>query len=98
MANNWVVYILQSLRDGKRYTGMTSNLHARLQPLGNGKTGATCFGGPFHIAYEEKCGTRDDARVREKYFKTAAGRRFLVREYLSNPMIAGSPPERPINQ
>jgi putative endonuclease len=32
---------------------------------------------PFDVVYYEEFETRDEAVIREKYFKTAAGRRYL---------------------
>jgi putative endonuclease len=32
---------------------------------------------PFELVYFEEFETRNEARAREKYFKSAAGRRFL---------------------
>ena len=38
---------------------------------------------PFMIAYSEEFITRVDAIKREKYFKSAAGRRFLKKKLIS---------------
>jgi putative endonuclease len=78
MEDKWIVYVLKSLRDGKRYTGMTSDFCRRLCEHQRGKTKSTRFRGPFQVLYFENCATRADARAREKYLKSPAGRRFLV--------------------
>ncbi len=78
MQKVWVVYLLKSLSDGKRYTGLTSDLGQRLREHQRGKTKSTRSRGPFQLLYVENCATRADARAREKYLKTSAGRRYLA--------------------
>jgi hypothetical protein len=46
MPKPWVVYVLESLRDGKNYVGMTSSLPDRLPQHEDGRTKATRSRGP----------------------------------------------------
>jgi putative endonuclease len=71
------VYVLQSEIDKSYYKGYTQNLEQRLQHHNQGKSKYTASKRPWHIIYYEKFSTRKEAVEREKYFKTAAGRRFL---------------------
>ena len=71
------VYVLESLRDSKRYVGMTENLARRLEEHNKGLEKSTKGRRPFKLVYHEEFPDRQSARVREKYFKSAAGRRFL---------------------
>jgi putative endonuclease len=71
------VYVLKSLRDGKRYVGLTRNLEQRVKQHNRGQEFSTKGRRPFVLVYHEEFGTLEEARRREIYFKTAAGRRFL---------------------
>ena len=73
----WFVYIIRSERDGKRYVGMSDDPERRLREHNAGFTKSTKGRRPFRIVYQEQFDSREEAREREKYFKAAAGRRFL---------------------
>ena len=73
----FTVYVLQSIKDGNRYIGYTSNLKRRIEEHSKGKSFATSFRLPFKLIYYEGCTNRQDATRREKYLKTTQGRRFL---------------------
>ncbi len=70
------VYVLKD-RDGNLYKGMTSNLESRLKEHKSGKTKTTRKMDGIEIVYQEAYSSPDEARKREVYFKTAAGRKFL---------------------
>jgi putative endonuclease len=72
----YVVYVLRDA-DGKLYKGMTADLERRLLGHRQGNTRTTRNMRDIEIVYQETCPDRTSARVREKYLKTAAGRRFL---------------------
>ena len=69
--------MLQSLVDHKHYTGLSSDIKKRLKMHNAGKVQSTKKRGPFILIYQEVAETLLEARKREKYFKSAAGRRFL---------------------
>jgi putative endonuclease len=75
--STFVVYVLQSQYDGKRYIGLTSNLDSRINNHNQGKVFSTRGRRPFKLLYTESYSSRIEARNREKYFKSGAGRRFL---------------------
>ena len=77
------VYILKSLKYPKTYTGSTTDVERRLREH---NTGTNCTYTkryrPWELVYKEKCDSLENARVREKYLKSAAGRRFLKKNNL----------------
>ena len=72
----YTVYVLKD-SNGKLYKGMTNNLARRFNEHKGGHTRTTRVMGELKIVYTECCGTFEQARVRELYLKSAAGRRFL---------------------
>jgi putative endonuclease len=80
------VYVIISERTGKYYKGMTENLSLRLKDHNRGGTTSTKSGGPWYLGYYERFQSRAEARVREKYLKSAAGRRFLAKAALGDKL------------
>jgi putative endonuclease len=76
------VYVLKSLKDGNHYVGLSHNVMARLLQHNSGKVRSTKARIPFILLYSEHVGRLVDAREREKYFKSAAGKRFLFKALL----------------
>ncbi|MEK7133181.1 MAG: GIY-YIG nuclease family protein [Patescibacteria group bacterium] len=70
-------YILISEKDKKTYTGYTSNLEERLKYHNSGMVKATKNRRPFKIFYKEEFLTEQEAKERERYFKSSVGRRKL---------------------
>lgn len=73
----YYVYILQSVKDGKFYTGYTNNLRARLERHSNGLVVSTKNRLPLKLVYYEGCLNQQDATHREKYLKTSWGKRYI---------------------
>lgn len=75
----YYVYVIKSLKDGKNYTGMTSDLQKRIAEHNKGSKGtpSTLSRGPFILVYNEEVENRSDARIREKYLKSGLGREFI---------------------
>lgn len=71
------VYVLQSIKDGLLYTGYTANLRKRLKEHNQKKNESTKFRAPFTLIYYEACMNREDAKKRERYLKTAWGKRYI---------------------
>ena len=74
---SYFVYIIRSDRKESLYKGQTESLDKRLAQHNAGKVKSTKSGVPWRIVYTEAFKTREEALAREKYFKTAAGRRFI---------------------
>jgi putative endonuclease len=82
----YYIYILQSKKDGKFYTGLTSNLRKRFKEHNAGYIKSTKNRGPLTLIYYEASINEYDARAREKYPKTGMGKRYLknrVKRFLS---------------
>ena len=75
------VYILQSSKDNRTYVGYTDNIEKRLKEHNLGKVMATCNRRPFKIIYFESVVNIKDAKKRELYWKSGAGRRKLKRYF-----------------
>ena len=72
----FTVYVLQD-DSGKLRKGLTNNLKRRLWEHKSGKTRTTARMKNVKIIYSEEFEDKTEARKRELYFKTAAGRRYL---------------------
>jgi putative endonuclease len=86
MASYCYVYVLRSLKDGKFYTGLTRDLRVRLQMHNSGRVPSTKNRVPLELIYWEGCLNESDAAQREKYLKSAWGKRYLkgrLRRYLT---------------
>lgn len=80
------VYVLQSESDKNFYVGYTKNLQRRLQEHNNGKIASTRNRGPLKLVYYEVCLNQIDATNKEKYLKTAWGKRYIknrIKNYLT---------------
>lgn len=74
----YYVYVLQSEKNNRWYTGFTVDVRKRLQEHNEGKyTSWTKGRGPFNLIYYEACTNKADARNREVYLKTGMRKRFL---------------------
>ena len=79
------VYVLQSLKDQKFYTGFTSNLEKRIEAHNNREVQSTKYRIPLKLIFYEAYLNEKDAIRREDYLKTAKGKRTLkmmLHEYL----------------
>ena len=86
MATYCYVYVLRSLKDGQFYVGLTRDLRARLHLHNSGKVPSTKRRVPLELIYWEGCLDESDAAQREKYLKTAWGKRYIkgrLRRYLT---------------
>ena len=73
------VYVLKSLLDGVHYVGMAKDAIARLKEHNSGKNHFTKGHMPWEIIYTEVHDDWTTARVREKYLKTAVGKKWLYK-------------------
>ncbi len=77
----YTVYILKSLKDLKTYAGYAENAENRLREHNLGKVKATKNRRPFVILYLENFQELAEAKRREKYWKSGAGRRKLKKYF-----------------
>lgn len=73
----YYVYVIKSEKDGKLYTGYTSDLKKRLSEHNSGKVKSTKNRRKFKLIYCEACLSQKDALKREKYLKTTYGKRYI---------------------
>ncbi len=71
------LYVLKSLLAEKSYVGITVDLERRLNKHNSGRTTYTKRYLPWKVVYTEDVANLNEARKREKYMKSAAGRKFL---------------------
>jgi len=71
------VYVLQSHADGNLYVGYTNDLKRRLAEHHAGAVPSTKRRLPVELVYYEACRSQADATKREKYLKTAWGKRYI---------------------
>ena len=73
----YYVYILQSMKNKKWYTGFTNDLRRRFSEHRRNLSTYTKGRGPFKLIYYEASLHEEDARAREKYLKSGMGKRYL---------------------
>ncbi|MBO0321918.1 GIY-YIG nuclease family protein [Muricauda sp. CAU 1633] len=70
------VYVLYSREFKKYYVGFSADIDRRLKEHNNGKTQSTKAFIPWEMVHKESFETLTEARRREKYLKSAAGRKW----------------------
>jgi putative endonuclease len=86
MSRYYYVYVLRSLVDSQFYVGLTRDLPARVTLHNSGLVSSTKKRAPFELVYWEGCLNESDAAQREKYLKSAWGKRYIktrLRRYLT---------------
>ncbi len=73
---NWHVYILYSSRYQRSYVGISEDVDRRLTDHNRGYVQSTRPYLPWQLVYVEAMKSREEARAREKYLKSSAGRRW----------------------
>jgi putative endonuclease len=82
----YYVYVLQSEKDDLFYTGYTNSIQKRIEEHHAGKALSTKNRRPLSLIYWEGCINQQDATRREKYLKSAWGKRYLkarLKNYLT---------------
>lgn len=74
----FIVYVLRSLKNKKRYIGYTSkDAFERLKDHNRGCNKWTRENGPFKVIYQEEYETKSEAIKRERFLKSGQGRKWL---------------------
>ena len=73
----YYVYVLRSRVDGRFYVGYTANLEQRMEVHGKGQVSSTRDRRPLELMYYEASANQRDALHREKYLKSAYGKRYI---------------------
>ncbi len=71
------VHVLKSLATSRGYVGLTTDISRRLEEHNGGKSYYTKRHAPWAVIHVEEYLTRPEARSREKFLKSTAGRRVL---------------------
>jgi putative endonuclease len=71
------VYVIESLLDQTRYTGMAIDAAKRLQEHNAGRNRFTKGHRPWNLIFTEFHEDWQSGRAREKYLKSAAGKKWL---------------------
>lgn len=82
----YYIYVLESEKDRNFYVGFTNNLHRRMKEHTEGMVQSTKNRRPVRLVYWEGCLDQNDATIREKYLKTAWGKRYIknrLKHYLT---------------
>ena len=77
MSKYCYVYVLRSRKDDQFYVGLTRDLPVRVQQHNDGLVTSTKKRAPFELVYWEGCLKESDAAQREKYLKSAWGKRYI---------------------
>jgi len=76
----YTVYVIKSLKSGKKYVGFTSKSVAeRLKEHNRGCNKWIKENKPFKLLYYEDFKSEQIARKRERFFKTGKGREVLTK-------------------
>ena len=70
---HYLVYILQSVAEGRYYIGSCEDVDGRLARHNAGQVRATKYGVPWRVIYQEGFETRQDAYRREMQIKRYKG-------------------------
>ena len=73
----YYLYILKSKKNNRTYVGISDDVQRRIKEHNQGKSIYTSRNRPWKLIHTEECITREEARKREKYYKSGAGRRFI---------------------
>jgi putative endonuclease len=78
MKEKFYIYALISSIDSRIYVGFTKDIEKRLMEHNSGNTISTKGYRPWSLLFvEELIGTREDARKKEKYYKSGIGKEKL---------------------
>ena len=74
------IYVLESMVAKKLYVGMTEDLKNRLKEHNAGRSKFTSAYKPWRVIYTEHALNFTEGRIREKYLKTSAGKKFIQKQ------------------
>jgi putative endonuclease len=80
----FITYILKSKLFSKIYVGHTDNLNRRLKEHNHGKSLYSKRYKPWITIHKEVYDNLENSIKREKYFKSASGRRWIKKNLFNN--------------
>lgn len=75
-----MIYVLSSKTTKKSYVGYTNDLTKRLKEHNERADQFTSRFKPWKVIYTEEVSTEIEAKKREKYLKSASGRRLILKK------------------
>jgi len=75
------VYILLSLKDKRTYVGCTCDFERRFKEHNSGQSKSTKHRVPFRLLFKEEFDTAIEAKKRERWWKSSAGRKELKKYF-----------------
>lgn len=75
------VYVIRSLKDGRLYAGISSDISKRIRAHNSGKVKSTKGFRPWKLLHSEVYPDRQSARKREKYLKSGYGKQWLKQKF-----------------
>lgn len=82
----YYVYLIKSKKNGRVYTGYTSDLKQRFVDHNNGKSKYTKNNRPYFLVYYEAYLSKEDAQKREKNLKLRGNASAQLRKRISNSL------------
>ena len=76
----YLVYILESQKNGRLYIGQTDDLEDRLYRHNTGQSLSTKAGIPWKIIHTESYKTRSEAMKREYYLKSLKNKDYIKQQ------------------
>ncbi|HLD20037.1 MAG TPA: GIY-YIG nuclease family protein [Patescibacteria group bacterium] len=74
----WYIYVLQSAKNSRHYTGLTDDLKRRFHEHNSGQGGEyTRDNRPYVLIYYEAYKHKKDAESAEKFYKSGVGREVI---------------------
>ncbi len=78
------VYLLHSEKSGIYYVGIAQDVEVRIKEHNRGKSKFTKGHIPWKLMYQEFIGNIKSARKKEKYYKSASGKKALLQRISSD--------------
>jgi len=79
--NMYYVYILESLKNGSKYIGYSTDLKERLKQHNKGQSNHTAHRGPYKIYWYCAFSEKEKALNFEKYLKSSSGFAFTSKHF-----------------
>jgi putative endonuclease len=77
------IYVLKSQRDNNLYIGCTADINKRISEHNTGKVLSTKGRRPFQLIFQEKFENKYEAFNKERYYKTAKGKKELKNKIIN---------------
>jgi len=78
----YYVYILESIKTKKYYTGVTDNLKRRISEHNSGNSEYTAWSGPYNLVWYGAFTNKSKAYKFELYLKSSSGFAFRNKHFL----------------